>query len=433
LGFFLFLVFNATLFIRPAEIVPDLLGLEIALFVALACLAVSFPLMLAQLSGRALEAQPITVCVLGLQIAVVLSHLSHLFLTGAAVGGYEFAKMVVYYLLFVGLITTPDRLRQLLLLLLCCSTVVAGLAVLQYHGTLQLPTLKPAFEVFWDPVAMHDVMLPRLQGTGIFHDPNDLCIFLVVCILLSLYWLFDRRSGIWRGLWVGPLFLFGYALTLTHSRGGFLALLVGLLVFCGQRFGRTVTTLVVAAGAPLLLAMSIGRQMNFSLSEGTGQNRIQLWSDGLLMFREAPIFGMGMNKYGEIAGKVAHNSFVHAFAELGFFGGLLFLGAFALALWSLYRLGSRTRRIVDLEQRRLHPYLLAVVAAYAAGMMSLTLNYVMPTYTILGLAVAYRNMTLVEPSLLPLRCDAPLLGRLVLLSIGFLMAMTLFVRIFFIH
>src|SRR5438270_5770668 len=74
LGFALFLLLNAALFLRPAEIVPALYGLEIYLVVILACLAASFPVVLDQLRPAELERRPITVCVLGLFLAVVLSH-----------------------------------------------------------------------------------------------------------------------------------------------------------------------------------------------------------------------------------------------------------------------------------------------------------------------------------------------------------------------
>src|SRR6185312_4884877 len=76
LGFVLFVLLNAMLFVRPAEIVPALLGWEIYQVCILACLLTSFPVLLEQLQPRALEARPLTVCVLGLLLAVVLSHLT---------------------------------------------------------------------------------------------------------------------------------------------------------------------------------------------------------------------------------------------------------------------------------------------------------------------------------------------------------------------
>jgi hypothetical protein len=46
--------------------------------------------------------------------AVVLSHLSSFYIFGARMAGMEFLKIVIYYLLLVGLIDRVERLRQFL-------------------------------------------------------------------------------------------------------------------------------------------------------------------------------------------------------------------------------------------------------------------------------------------------------------------------------
>src|SRR5262245_23347788 len=75
LPFLLLLAVNATLLIRPAEIVPELAGLPIFQVLILASLALSLPAVAARLSPAALLAQPITTCVLGMMPFVLLSRL----------------------------------------------------------------------------------------------------------------------------------------------------------------------------------------------------------------------------------------------------------------------------------------------------------------------------------------------------------------------
>src|SRR5205809_75026 len=104
MDFALFILVNATLFIRPAEVVADLEGLPLYEIVILACLVVSLPAVIAQLSTASMIEQPITTCVIGVLVAIVLSHLTHLNFYGARVAGVEFSKVVLYYLLFVGLV-----------------------------------------------------------------------------------------------------------------------------------------------------------------------------------------------------------------------------------------------------------------------------------------------------------------------------------------
>ncbi len=430
LGFGLFIVVNITLFIRPGEVIPELIGWPIFLVLILLCLAASLPQVLRQLSGRSLRERPITVCVLGLLAAVVLSHLTNLSFAGAGEWGFEFFKVVVYYLLLVGLVDTPARIRRFLLWLALLTTALTLLAVLQFHGLITLPNLKPLKDFMYDPATGRDIAIRRLQSTGIFHDPNDLCVMLVAGVLLSLYWLGERRAGPRRYLWLGPLLLCGYALALTQSRSGFLALLAGVLAYLYSRFGRDRTILLAAAVVPALFLVFAGRQTNLSTGVNTGQTRIQLWSDGLMLFRQQPLFGIGVDNYARDIGHVAHNSFLHAFTEMGLFGGVLFLGAFFVALASLFRLGSGGRKVIDPELRRLHPFLLAITAAYAGGMLFLTLCYIMPTYTVLGLGTVYLRAAATEPPLPRVRFDGRLLKRMVIASAVFLAVLYVFVRAF---
>src|SRR3954452_8179869 len=72
----LFLLLNATLFMRPAEIVPQLEGWPIYNAIILCCLALALPQMLQRLQGRSLLADPITLCVFGILPAIVLSLLA---------------------------------------------------------------------------------------------------------------------------------------------------------------------------------------------------------------------------------------------------------------------------------------------------------------------------------------------------------------------
>ncbi len=121
-------------------------GWEIYQVCILACLLTCFPVLLEQFQPKDLEARPITVCVLGLLLAVVLSHLTAFRFDETAQLGWDFFKMVLYFLLFVGLVNTPVRLRWMLWWLLLFASVVALLAVLQYHGAITLPNLNPLKE-----------------------------------------------------------------------------------------------------------------------------------------------------------------------------------------------------------------------------------------------------------------------------------------------
>src|SRR5262249_1069793 len=157
----------------------------------------------------------------------------------------------------------------------------------------------------------------RLRSIGVFQDPNDLCLLLATSMLISLYWLGERRLGGLRVLWLIPLGIFGYAVILTQSRGGLVATAAGSLVLFHARYGTWKTILITVVSVTALLLFYSGRMTEFgsALSADTGQSRIQLWSDGLMAFREHPIFGVGQGLFAEeVSGtQVAHNSYLHCF------------------------------------------------------------------------------------------------------------------------
>jgi hypothetical protein len=84
--------------------------------------------------------------------------------------------------------------------------------------------------------------------------------------------------------------------------------------------------------------------------------------------------------------------------------------------------------VLDEEMNRMLPYMLAIIGAYAVGILSLSRNYEVPTYTMLGLAAAYLAMVPVHPPDAKLRCSAALVQRTIWISLLFLLCTDLVVR-----
>jgi hypothetical protein len=428
--FFLFLLVNATLFIRPAEVVPALIGLPIYNVLIVACLVVSFGSVLGQLNGRSLHENPLTACVVGLLLAVMLSHLAHAQLRLAWDSAGEFAKVVLYYLLLVAILDSPTRLSRFLTCLVLFTLVLTALALIQYHGLADIPAIEVLQRREIDEETGTVMILPQLQSTGIYNDPNDLCLILLVGMGICLYRLGDRRSGLFRAVWLAPFGLFLYALVLTRSRGGFLALLAAVVALFQARFGWRKAIPLVLVALPVAFVIFAGRQTNIDPNEESAQSRIQLWAEGLALLRQSPLFGIGQNQYVEETLLVAHNSFVHGFTELGLFGGTLFLGAFHYALTTLYRLDIRPGGSADPELARLRPYLLAIIVAYSTGMLTLSRTYIVPTYMVLGLVTVYLRLAAGKDAEAVPRLDHRLVGRFAAASACFLIGTKVFVTIF---
>jgi O-antigen ligase len=155
--------------------------------------------------------------------------------------------------------------------------------------------------------------------------------------------------------------------------------------------------------APVVLVLFGGRMTRIETDDGTGQHRIRLWREALELLREYPLFGIGQGLLPDYLGLVAHNSYIHAFAELGLFGGGCFISLVYLAISQLWRLRRSETAVEDSELRRLRHYLLGIVCGFCAGILSLSRVYIVPTYLVFGLVAAYLNQVKDspdEPSLL---------------------------------
>jgi len=429
MDYFLFLLTTTVLLLRPQDFVPELAAAPIYLAVLLLAALVASPALLDQLSGAALAARPITVCVGGVWVAVMLSHLSHGSVWGARTAGSDFGKIVLFYLVLLATVTTPARLHRLLACLAVCILVVTVLGLLQYHELVSIPQLAALQQREIDDDTGEITIIPRLVSIGQFNDPNDLCLLLLIGMGSAAFRLTAPGAGLARPFWLTFLGTMLYALALTYSRGGLLALLAGMFVLFQSRYGWWKAGALAGLAVPVLLLALGGRQTEFTTCESTSQDRIQLWSEALMLLAQAPLFGIGRGEFQEEVGLVAHNSYLHCYAELGLLGGTCFLGAFFTALWSLVRLGTWPARRTDPELLRFRPYLLAIMAAYGAGILPLSRAYIPPTYLVLGLTACYVSLAGPPPSLALPRCDFRFLQRLTGVSVAFLLGIYVFVRL----
>ena len=431
MGFFLFILVNASLFIRPIDLFPALLGIPIYEGLILSCLLVSGFAVLGELAPSSLAKNSISACALCLLASMLISNLAHFRIDSAIDSGIEFAKVLLYYFLLIGLLDSFARLRSFLLWLGLIVLIVASLALLHYYHIINIPSLvvlEHAEEEIDEETGEH-VVLARLQSVGIYNNPNDLSRILVVGILISLYFLGNRCFGLLRVLWLLPMILFGHGLQLTHSRGGLLSLLGGLFAFLLNGFGTKKSLVLSVLVLPAVMFAFAGRQTEMSTSEGTAQQRIKIWNDGFVALRSSPVFGIGMNQHQEELGIVAHNSFVHCYVELGIVGGMFFFAMFYLpakALQSKSRCEPSPR---DPDVIRLRALVFALLVATAVGMFSSSRSYTVPSYLIVGLCASYlRVLSDRGQTLLP-RFDLNLIRRLMLASTLTLVGLYAYVRL----
>jgi O-antigen ligase len=415
LGFSLFVLTTATLFIRPGEIFPATESWPIFQVLILSTLAVAHPELIEQLRLEQLVRFPVLLCVLGMTVSIALSLVMQGDFYNARYGAFDYGKVAAYFFLLVALVNTLPRLRLFLGITIILILIMAVVAILSKYHIVHLYGAQTEIvrgDGGWNEATQSGTIFDQLQGWGIFSDPNDFALILVLAIIGALYFITESQSLLPRLLWCVPLATLMFAFALTKSRGGLLSLLAGLGIWMVSRFGMKRAIVLGIFVMPLLLAMVAGRQTNIDIGDAndTAQSRIRLWRDGIGFIKSSPIWGVGYNTYGLRTDNVAHNSYLHCYAELGFIGGTFFLGLFVLPIMGVCspRTQKRFQRVGDFlmppaeglkaeeipfdylgpELAHLRSVILAIGVAYAVGLFSLSRSYACSTYLMLGMVVS---------------------------------------------
>jgi O-antigen ligase len=435
--FFLILL-NGILLIRPAEFIPGLVVVPLYEITLACCLLTGGHRLLAWFSSFRPTEQPITTFVFAFWGVTIGSNLIRGNFLGAWESGFEFFKVVLYFMLVVAILTTDLRFERFLAWTAVWGVLITGLAILNFTGKIQLSGLA---------VTEEEGGVRRMGATGLFADPNDMCFLINQTIILLLYFGFERtKSGVMRGLCGAGLLVAGLGLSLTHSRGGFLGLLAGLAAYLFVRFGKRAVPIGLSI-LPALLLVFGGRQTDLlsATSSGSGQTRIHLWDSFFGMFSTNPLTGVGAGQCLQYCAQVAHNSFLHAFAELGFFGGSIFLGFFFAAGLVLVAVNRHSDWVTEYEEvleeedpefvgtarslLRFRPYLMAWVVSAVLGLLSLSRMFAIPTYSVLAVVVAYESLLRAQvPEYSHIRLDGKLLRRCFALSVCFLIVIWVYIR-----
>ena len=387
MNFVLFLLLNAVLLIRPEELSPDIAGLRLYLLTIVPCALLSLSQLGRLLTIDSLRRRPVAVCVLLFYASTLVTLVLEGQIESALFDfGPEFGKVVLYYFLLIAVVDTSERFRVFVATLIGLIVVLTAIALAQQYGLASFANIKPAMQAMFDPVTGEKYAIARLASTGIFSDPNDLCLILGLGILSCIYFATTTPHGvIGVVLWLLPIPLFVFALLETHSRGGLLGVLAGGAAYMYSRFGGKRAVPFAVAGVVVALAAIGGRQGN--IGGDTAHDRLMMWADGLFNLLNRPLSiptGLGLGWFMENHNLLAHNSFVEAYVTLGIFGGGAFLGAFLLSLRLLDLLGREIEAPTWVVDSRHFGF--ALISGYAMGCYSLTRNYVVPTYLILGLA-----------------------------------------------
>jgi hypothetical protein len=329
MGFVFSILYLLTYYLTPTTIFGELAAYHIEVILAVVLIVVSIP----TLSSKSpLWKTPQSLALVGLAIASFMS-----IAIGAHWPGGGLPAVLLFipnafaYLLLCLHCNSKTKLHVIVLLLLFVCLFVIGQGALELHRGL--PTGGGGAEMqqgyFLGMNNDADQWFYRLRGMGEINDPNDFAQIIVSTLpLLFVFW--RRKKFVRNFLFVlVPAGILLWGDYLTHSRGSLLALLAIVIMALRRKIG-TIPSLILAGGlffGATALHFTGGRD----ISASAGQDRTELWGEGLQIMRGHPLFGVGYGLMPEYTDdyQTAHNSIVVCGAELGLFG---------LYFWSMFLL-----------------------------------------------------------------------------------------------
>lgn len=321
LGIFLF---TFVLYFRPYEMIPALSWFtSMAMVLALMTLGIYLPSQIA-LEGN-LTARPREVNLLLLLTVTALLSIPMALSPGEAWATFNdtYLKAVLMFIVMVNVVRTEARLKGLIWLSLGVGVLLSLNALDNYRA------------------GNFTVEGYRVQGDlgGMFSNPNDMALHLVVMVPLAVALLLSARH-IAAKLFYGTCALLMVAGTVvTFSRGGFIGLVFGAAVLA-WKLGRrnrlaVILVSVLVLGAFLALAPGSYGMRVLSLFDsnldpvGSSSARRELLIRSVKVALLNPVFGVGMGNFHikSIHEQVSHNAYTQVAAEMG---------VTALALYTLF-------------------------------------------------------------------------------------------------
>jgi O-antigen ligase len=328
LAFLLYLLFITSWFLHLTARIPPLgaIRFDLLLLVTLIALAWKSP------DGRRYESSSVDKWLIAL-IVFSLLEIPMVEWPGSVlrVGIEDLIKAVAFYFFTVRLVSTDRQLRTFLAVFLACQLFRIAEPVFLHLTT-----------GYWGSLAATGGgadFLNRLSGAPKdVVNPNGLAF--IICSVIPFMFLLSSTNWRWRIAMLVSLPLCLYALALTGSRSGIVALVVVVAALVAMSKHRVVMSVlgvvILVVGFLSLPADMKDRYLSLvgksEQNAGTAAGRIEGLSRDFGVAMRRPIFGYGLGtsreanfNYGHNA-QPSHNLYLETLEEIGLIGLIIFLG-----------------------------------------------------------------------------------------------------------
>lgn len=365
------------------------------------CLAALYALWLAELLAKATAVPRLLRASLPLLAYLAAVTLSTVVAQNARLAVFEIFLLVQSFLLFIYIIKSVQSRQDLLFIV---TLLLIGLA---FQGTVMIGLRIIGHSMSVARISARIDASGRVSGT--IGSPNTAASYLTLLLAPALGVLLTPLKRCYKWL-AGLAFGLGsVALVLTFSRGGWLAFMVSITLFCLLAFYRgwlslrVILTMVAIAVLLFALFREPITARLFGDDAGAARSRVTLARLAFRIIKDHPVLGIGANNcgtvlqqyitpefYGEFLFAV-HNKYLLIWAETGIFGLAAFLG-FLLAV---IRRGWQGWQLRD---RLLSPLALGFTVAIVGQMAHMFFDVfhsrpqVQTLWLVAGLITAMRNM-----------------------------------------
>jgi O-antigen ligase len=243
----------------------------------------------------------------------------------------DFIKAVLFLYFVVLTVDTPRRFRIFLTLFVVCQVI----RVLE-------PLYLNLTDGYWGDKTWAGEGGPANRLSGAPSDvinPNGLGFVIATTVVFAYFLLWESKKFLHKLIYVAIVPPMLYALILTMSRGGFIALLVGGWLIFRQSQKKAlllIVAIVVAVGSWSIMS-DVQRDRYLSLvseesaQRGTAEGRFRGMQAEFELGFNRPLFGHGVGTTGEAKAnfrgnsKAAHNLYAELMIETGIPGLLIFL------------------------------------------------------------------------------------------------------------
>jgi len=304
-------------------------------------------------------------------------------------------KMIILYFIIVETVNSKKKATAILTAFLF-SAIVVGVDVI--------------FQLITGVDFIRQYSLCGGRITGPFNNQNNLAAWLMIIVPLFSCFLYFGSKNLSKKtkylLFFLDMILIVF-LVLTCTRGAWIAIILSLIL-TGIIFKSKKLIIITILAAALLLSFTTKSVKERAVSivpvSGAPNIRVTLWQEAILIIKDFPVLGCGLNTYSitapkykiaEGGGIYPHNSYLQMAAETGLLG----LGAFLWIMITVFKTSwDNLKKINDKFYNALLIGLLAGLFAFLAhsfvdtNLYSLQFRFLL--WFVIGLIVALQRIAI---------------------------------------